>query len=321
MTLYLSNVIVYSVQLAFLVAVAYAITAALRLRAPRTSLWFWQIVMVIAIALPLAQPRTTADTGLLFSLSSTTGAISVANSATRAPAGIDLAAMAFLIIGAGIAFRLLWLGTGLIRLRSIVADAQREPALTRAIDDIHPTPGAHAIVMISDDVEGPATIGLRRPIILLPRSVLQMSEAVQRAILCHELTHVRRRDWLATLGEELWCALLCFHPAARDRVASLPRARDRRRRDHDSTDARSPRLCGSAARVFRSAATRHRRHAVHRAPHAQPAHFSHCPGGFHVTFPCNLEPVDRGRRGQRSYGVRRRSNTDVVWRFRPSPSL
>jgi beta-lactamase regulating signal transducer with metallopeptidase domain len=80
--------------------------------------------------------------------------------------------------------------------------------------------------MISDDVEGPATIGVRRPVILLPRSVLRMPEAVQRAILCHELTHVRRRDWLATLGEEIWCALLWFHPAARAIASRLSLARE-----------------------------------------------------------------------------------------------
>jgi TonB family protein len=226
-TLYLSNVIVYSVQLAALVAAAYAVTAALRLRGPRTSLWFWQIVMLIAIALPLAQPRATERDDLLFSLSTTANFISAAvNGASSAPVGIDLAEMAFLIVGAGVAFRLLWLATGLLRLRSIVANAQREPALSRVIDDLHLAPAAVAVVMIPDDVEGPATIGVRRPIILLPRSVLQMSAAVQRAILCHELTHVGRRDWLATLGEEIWCAVLWFHPAARMIASRLSLARE-----------------------------------------------------------------------------------------------
>jgi hypothetical protein len=142
-TLHLSNVIVYSLQLAALVAAAYAITAALRIRAPRTSLWFWQIVMVIAIAAAAGTAtRNGMIPGLLFSLSTTSAISTVASSATNAATGIDLAAMGLLIIGAGIAFRLLWLGTGLLRLRSIVANAQHEPAFTRVIDNIQPALGA-----------------------------------------------------------------------------------------------------------------------------------------------------------------------------------
>jgi TonB family protein len=49
---------------------------------------------------------------------------------------------------------------------------------------------------------------------------------VQRAILCHELIHVRRRDWLFTLSEEFLCALLWFHPAARALVSRSGLARE-----------------------------------------------------------------------------------------------
>ena len=225
MTLYLWNVVVYSLQLAALVAAAYAITAALRLRSPRLSLGFWQIVMGIAIVLPLAQPRT--EGGAVAFVSSTANGLSTAPGGTAiAPAGIDGITIAVLVIAAGIALRLLWLAAGLLRLRSMVAHAHGDDAITRVIADLHPSLGANATVMISDDVEGPATIGVRRPIILLPRSVVQMSEAVQRAILCHELVHVRRRDWLATIGDEIWCALLWFHPAARVIASRLSLARE-----------------------------------------------------------------------------------------------
>ena len=86
--------------------------------------------------------------------------------------------------------------------------------------------GVDAVVMISDELEGPATVGTRRPVILVPRSMLQMPAAVQRAILCHELIHVKRRDWLHTIVEELWCAVLWFHPAARVIASRLSLARE-----------------------------------------------------------------------------------------------
>lgn len=48
---------------------------------------------------------------------------------------------------------------------------------------------------------------------LLPEAVLAMERNAQQAILCHELLHVRRRDWLYAVLEEGVRALLWFHPA------------------------------------------------------------------------------------------------------------
>jgi len=60
---------------------------------------------------------------------------------------------------------------------------------------------------------GPVTFGWFRPMILLPASFLSLDEEAQRAVLCHELLHVVRRDWPATLVEEAIAAALWFHPA------------------------------------------------------------------------------------------------------------
>ena len=61
---------------------------------------------------------------------------------------------------------------------------------------------------------------------MLPRRVLGMPPAVQRAVIAHELVHVRRHDWLYTMAEEIWCALLWFHPAARLIASRLSLARE-----------------------------------------------------------------------------------------------
>src|SRR5262249_6488166 len=60
---------------------------------------------------------------------------------------------------------------------------------------------------------GPVTFGLFRPVVLLPASFLSLGEDEQRAIVCHELLHVRRRDWLVNLIEELIVVVLWFQPA------------------------------------------------------------------------------------------------------------
>lgn len=86
--------------------------------------------------------------------------------------------------------------------------------------------GVTADIRFSDVVDGPATIGARHPIVLLPSRVLDLPLPVQRAVLCHELIHVRRRDWLPALLEELWCAVLWFHPAARALASRLSLARE-----------------------------------------------------------------------------------------------
>jgi TonB family protein len=49
---------------------------------------------------------------------------------------------------------------------------------------------------------------------------------VQQAILCHELMHVSRRDWLLTMVEQVWCAVLWFHPAARALASQLAFVRE-----------------------------------------------------------------------------------------------
>ena len=41
----------------------------------------------------------------------------------------------------------------------------------------------------------------------------ELDPAMQEAILCHELLHVRARDWLFTVAEELVRAIFWFHPA------------------------------------------------------------------------------------------------------------
>lgn len=58
----------------------------------------------------------------------------------------------------------------------------------------------------------PMTWGSRRPILLLPQNAEYWPEERRRAVLLHEMAHVRRRDWLAHRLADLACALYWFHP-------------------------------------------------------------------------------------------------------------
>ena len=48
---------------------------------------------------------------------------------------------------------------------------------------------------------------------VLPGSSCELPADIQEAIVCHELLHVRRRDWIVTVAEQAIRAALWFHPA------------------------------------------------------------------------------------------------------------
>jgi beta-lactamase regulating signal transducer with metallopeptidase domain len=67
----------------------------------------------------------------------------------------------------------------------------------------------------SRKIASPLTLGLFRPVILLPRGRRSWSAEQRTLILEHELAHVRRRDFLAGLLAELAVCLCWFHPLVR----------------------------------------------------------------------------------------------------------
>jgi TonB family protein len=68
-------------------------------------------------------------------------------------------------------------------------------------------------VHLSDEVNSPVTFGLRVPTIMLPKTFQEMSEPCRKSILCHELLHVRRKDRVVIIIEEMVLSVLWFHPA------------------------------------------------------------------------------------------------------------
>ncbi len=67
----------------------------------------------------------------------------------------------------------------------------------------------------------PATIGWRRPLLLLPGDWRDWSADERRAVVAHELAHVRRGDFLAGLLAQLGLALHFYHPLAHWLAARL----------------------------------------------------------------------------------------------------
>ena len=93
--------------------------------------------------------------------------------------------------------------------------------LPGAFEDLQRRLGAVANFRVSSDVPGPVTFGFLRPVIFLPESCV-----LNESIACHELVHVRRRDWLFTVAEECILSVFWFHPAMWWLVAEIQLARE-----------------------------------------------------------------------------------------------
>jgi hypothetical protein len=66
----------------------------------------------------------------------------------------------------------------------------------------------------SSEVETPATLGWRKPLLLLPFDWRDWSQTELRAVLAHELAHVIRGDFLTGLIAQISVAIHFYHPLA-----------------------------------------------------------------------------------------------------------
>jgi D-alanyl-D-alanine endopeptidase (penicillin-binding protein 7) len=68
-------------------------------------------------------------------------------------------------------------------------------------------------VRVAADFLGPLTVGLRRPLIILPAALLtRMPPDLIEALLAHELAHIKRFDYLVNLIQSVIETVLFYHP-------------------------------------------------------------------------------------------------------------
>src|SRR5580765_835753 len=90
-------------------------------------------------------------------------------------------------------------------------------------------------------VLGPAVVGLRRPVILLPEGIDGYLTAGQlTAVMAHEVCHVRRRDNLTAAMHMLVEALFWFHPIVWWLGARLVATREQACDEHVVTEMAEP---------------------------------------------------------------------------------
>ena len=217
--LWLRDLFAYSVQLALVVAAGFLLASLFRLQAPRVRLAFAQGLLGLALLLPLLQPwkavreepaRVVVETRTL---------------ETGAAVAFDVRGTVAALLVSGSLFRLAVLCRRLRRLRGY-RRLSRSLDGSAAVADAWHRVGVWAPVHASPEIGVPAAFGALRPVVLVPEHFIDLDAAAQRAVLCHELVHIRRHDWLQMVAEELAGAVLWFHPALWCVIARIRIARE-----------------------------------------------------------------------------------------------
>jgi len=205
--------VVYSCQVLLVIGVAAVAEVLLRGSSATARLAYWRAVGGLCLALPwiASRSRELPAMSVAFEVLPLDRVIASDTAAQVLPA-IDVATPFVWIVWAiGVVIGLAWLLAGAtrirhLRLRSVPAAMGSDIEALRA--DLAP----RTEFRWSTDLQQPVTLGVRRPLVLLPRRFDDLSDAAKRGVACHELLHVKRRDWLWTLVEAHVRAVCWFHP-------------------------------------------------------------------------------------------------------------
>ena len=227
--LWLHDLAVYGLQSTLLIGAGAALARLLRIHDPKATLAYWRTLLLACLLLPFCQPWQTivpqVDPSAIVSGVGDEVATIPAPVPARLPAW-PLDATVLLLVASGIAVRGVWLAAGAVSLFRLRRTASPLVPRPRSIDAAEQRVGVRAEVRVSNAIAGPITFGAIRPVIIFPPSVLGLDEAVQEAIACHELLHVRRGDWLDEIVEEAVRTILWFHPAARWLIGRIQLSRE-----------------------------------------------------------------------------------------------
>jgi len=102
------------------------------------------------------------------------------------------------------------------RSRTLRADAVAAPeAVVEALAKVAERLGMNTIpARSSAAVDGPQVVGVLRPMLLVPATMMNLTPAQLEAVLAHELLHVRHGDPIFLIAQEAIQAAFFFHPAA-----------------------------------------------------------------------------------------------------------
>lgn len=221
-----ANLLAYVSQVTLIVLVCAGLPRLVGLRSPGVQYAFWRTLLVVCLLLPIAQPWQTAEMAFMPGPSQPPPPVSATAPPSQpapAAAGFDWVAAARIVILTGIAARLAWIALGMVRLRRM---RKRVDGAATGFEDLQQTISSRAPILWSSEVRHPVTFGVLKPVVLLPVALKTADLAAQRAVVAHELHHVKRRDWGWVVAEEMIRSAFWFHPAMWWLVSRVQLARE-----------------------------------------------------------------------------------------------
>jgi TonB family protein len=216
--MWLENLTSYSLQVAALIVAATVLITLFRVKTPAVLLAFWQVLLAVCLLLPVIQPwhRQVLRTAPPI-IESASLAVLPSSGVTPSLPSRSVTFRVYTVIAAmllaGVGVRFLWLGMGFFRLHHCRHKSRWLSKLPDSILDMQRRIGISPEIFLSAEIDTPVTFGWKRPAVILPEAFMEMNETLQRPIACHELLHVRRKDWPLIVLEEVFRSLLWFHPA------------------------------------------------------------------------------------------------------------
>jgi beta-lactamase regulating signal transducer with metallopeptidase domain/Flp pilus assembly protein TadD len=139
-------------------------------------------------------------------------------SAASAGGGLQLSRVQWVFVAwaIGVAFVLSRLFAGLLRMRWIVRHGERvtDPNVLRLLEDCGDSLGLRVrpLLVSTEKVGVPVVWGWLRPALIVPRQFTSWSNDRMRAVMIHELGHLKRHDWPVLLLGRVVASLYWFHP-------------------------------------------------------------------------------------------------------------
>ena len=207
----LRDLTLYCLQLAVVLGVGTLLPGLLRIRSPRLCLSYWYVLLAVALVVPFAALLTSAplavDAGVVAVWVDDFVAVAASTSS-----GAPSAAWILVVLALGAAARLSWVGLGARALGRMRREGRELAPPASVVETLADPLVERTRYFLSTRISMPTTFGGLRPTVLVPEAFTELSAAEREAVLCHELVHVKRRDWFAVLLEEAVRVVLWFHP-------------------------------------------------------------------------------------------------------------
>ncbi len=187
------------------------------------SSWFLPDWSVGAAVMPRWTTFAAPVTGTaLFTDADSAGTTTVAGPAivslTTSPAGLDPRLVLIIVWALGAALLLLRLLRDLLASRRLVQTASPVPADSSLFATLRSLAEGARVRVPSlrwgRSGMGPFTSGILHPVIVVPADLERLPSAQQRAVLAHELAHVRRHDCATQVLARIVCAVQWMNPLA-----------------------------------------------------------------------------------------------------------